>query len=204
MCNKKDKQKLILEAAEYLFLTNGYEQTSTKDIAKKAGCNAALLHYYYHTKEQLFMAIFEEKVCQFAESFVHIDDAETFQENIRRRVDRISEWLISNPLVPFMIVTQIMTSKQHMDVLKVKLQAILGDYSKMIQKKLDEEYENGNIRKTTFLDLAITVLSQVSFLFLIKYGIQRVCDFSDDELEVFIEHRKAENFRIVLESLKPE
>ena len=54
-------EQLILEAAEKLFLEKGFAMTSTTEIARVAGCNQALVHYYFRTKENLFQSIFENK-----------------------------------------------------------------------------------------------------------------------------------------------
>ena len=68
MKNEETNTELaILKAAEELFLEQGFEQTTTKQIAQRAGCNQALLHYYYRTKDNLFVQIFEEKVKFIAE-----------------------------------------------------------------------------------------------------------------------------------------
>ena len=44
----------ILEAARQLFGKQGFLQTTTRAIAKKAGVDAALVHYFFETKEKLF------------------------------------------------------------------------------------------------------------------------------------------------------
>ena len=58
MAKKVPLEDKILQVAEELFMANGYDATSTTDIAKKAGCNQALIHYYFRTKENLFQQIF--------------------------------------------------------------------------------------------------------------------------------------------------
>ena len=57
----KNLEQDILDAASELFLSRGFDNTSTTDIAKKAGCNQALVHYYFRTKENLFQRIFLQK-----------------------------------------------------------------------------------------------------------------------------------------------
>ena len=57
--SEKNMEKAILEAAETLFLEKGFDATSTTQIAKAVGCNQALIHYYFRTKENLFDTIFE-------------------------------------------------------------------------------------------------------------------------------------------------
>ncbi|MDT4951851.1 MAG: hypothetical protein QOJ37_4446 [Pseudonocardiales bacterium] len=46
----------ILEAARTLFAERGYQGTSMRAVAAAADVNAALVHHYFGTKEQLFVA----------------------------------------------------------------------------------------------------------------------------------------------------
>lgn len=54
-----EKQLQIIEAAERLFATNGYEGTSVRDIAQEAGVNLAMISYYFGSKEKLMEALFD-------------------------------------------------------------------------------------------------------------------------------------------------
>jgi TetR/AcrR family transcriptional repressor of mexAB-oprM operon len=47
----------ILETAKELFLTNGYKNTSTRDIAKAANITQPALYYHFSNKEILFLEI---------------------------------------------------------------------------------------------------------------------------------------------------
>lgn len=51
-----DTRQTILDAARAEFAARGYETTSMRAIARVAGVNAALLHHYFGTKDQLFLA----------------------------------------------------------------------------------------------------------------------------------------------------
>jgi AcrR family transcriptional regulator len=46
----------ILAAARQLFARRGYQATTMRAIAAEAGVNAALVHHYYGSKEQLLVA----------------------------------------------------------------------------------------------------------------------------------------------------
>lgn len=48
----------ILSAASDIFYHNGYHGTTMRDIAKTAGVNLALLHYYFKSKDALFKKVF--------------------------------------------------------------------------------------------------------------------------------------------------
>ena len=49
----------ILDAARQQFSESGFEKTSVRAIAKAAGVDAALVHHYFGTKEQVFEAAVE-------------------------------------------------------------------------------------------------------------------------------------------------
>ncbi|MFD9894484.1 TetR family transcriptional regulator [Amycolatopsis sp. NPDC059027] len=47
----------LLDAASELFAERGFDRTTVRDIAERAGANQALLFRYFGTKEQLFEAV---------------------------------------------------------------------------------------------------------------------------------------------------
>lgn len=51
----------ILDAAERLFASRGFDGTSMREIAQEAGVAQALLHYHFKTKEGLFEAMFQRR-----------------------------------------------------------------------------------------------------------------------------------------------
>jgi len=60
----KDKKQEILEAAQELFAENGFDATSTREIAQKAGVNIAMLSYYFNSKLNLLKEIIDTKMAQ--------------------------------------------------------------------------------------------------------------------------------------------
>ena len=49
----------ILDAAEYLFATKGYEETSLQEIGQQAGVSRGTPNYFFGTKEQLYGAVLD-------------------------------------------------------------------------------------------------------------------------------------------------
>ena len=54
-----DARTRILEAARTEFAGRGYDKTSIRGIAKAAGVDAALVHHYFGTKDEVFAAAIE-------------------------------------------------------------------------------------------------------------------------------------------------
>ena len=77
----------ILKAAEKLFLEQGFIRTKMAQIAEEAGCNQALVHYYYRTKELLFEKIYEEKIEQMLSNLLITTSSDApFEEKILQRL----------------------------------------------------------------------------------------------------------------------
>lgn len=74
MKNLTDRQRNILNAALDLFAENGYESTSTSQIAKKAGVAVGSVYHVFPNKEELLMAVmtpmFEEVFQASADQFI--------------------------------------------------------------------------------------------------------------------------------------
>ncbi|MBU6268568.1 MAG: TetR/AcrR family transcriptional regulator [Sphingomonadales bacterium] len=53
----EETRRLILDAAQALMVREGYGAVSTRQVAAEAGLTPALLHYYYATTDDLFIAL---------------------------------------------------------------------------------------------------------------------------------------------------
>jgi AcrR family transcriptional regulator len=54
-----DSRERILAAARERFAAHGYDRTRIRDVAGDAAVDAALVHYFFGTKDQLFAAVME-------------------------------------------------------------------------------------------------------------------------------------------------
>ncbi len=54
-----DTRRVILDAARAAFAESGYDRASIRRIAAAAGVDPALVHHYFGTKDELFMATIE-------------------------------------------------------------------------------------------------------------------------------------------------
>lgn len=95
--NEKDmtpKQIEILKAAIELISEKGYYNTSTSEIAKRAGVAEGTIFRHYHTKKDLLVAIVTPVITNvaapfFAEKFVD----QVFQENYENIEDLLSAFI---------------------------------------------------------------------------------------------------------------
>lgn len=56
-----DKRAIILDAALRTFVKRGYPETKVAEIASEAGVAEGTIYNYFHSKEELLLALFDEK-----------------------------------------------------------------------------------------------------------------------------------------------
>lgn len=201
----ENMEQSILEAAERLFLLHGFSATSTTMIAKEVGCNQALVHYYFRTKEKLFATIFESKFKLFFNTLFTMDNAEnlSFNEKIRFIAESHFDMLTKNPKLPVLILGELNRRKKEIVELKSKLREMPAKLFKMLGSDLEKEISMGQIRNIDLYDLLITVLSLNISLFVLLPALEVLLDLDEDQKQALIAHRKAENIDFILKSLRP-
>jgi len=71
---KLDKKEHILDIAESAFSEFGYEGTSTRFLANRAGVNMAMLNYYFGSKDGLLKAVMDRRVSTMRQYLQQIKD----------------------------------------------------------------------------------------------------------------------------------
>jgi len=203
--NEQSTEQAILEAAERLFLEKGYALTSTTEIAKAVGCNQALVHYYFRTKDNLFNTIFENKFRSFFQQIFNVNysDELSFLEKVRKMVETHFDLLYENPRIPALIMNELSRQPDHLMALKEKLHAIPEQLFEKLSNELQVEIDAGRIRDINPVDLIITVVSINVALFTIFPIASKVINFSDEQLKMMLYHRREENVKVVLGYLRP-
>lgn len=67
---KEQRREYIVDAAEKLFLSKGYDDVSMNDIADAAGMNKATLYLYFKSKESLFFSVVQRDVRMMESKFL--------------------------------------------------------------------------------------------------------------------------------------
>ena len=188
---KNPLEEQILQTAEELFLEKGFDATSTTDIAKKVGCNQALVHYYFRTKENLFMQIFAKKQ-EMVFSCLKLSEESDFQTALNDFIDAYFELLMKNRKLPFFIINELIMrdDRRHYFRRKVIESPEYLEYYSRWNTMLQKEIEKGEIRPIELSDLTLHVVSLLVFTFI---SLPLYSDFFEkDEIEIdtYLNHRK--------------
>lgn len=194
----------ILKVAERLFMERGFALTSTVDIAKEVGCNQALVHYYYRSKEKLFEKVFNEKAKLFIQALLSpAPKGLTLEETLRQRIEAHFNILENSPNLPFLLINELITNPHRVNILKQNLYNISPDAFGVLQSILDKEHAAGNIRKIDAWQLIVNVVSLNVFTFLSLPIVIEIFDLQEIEnRKKYIKERKEEIVRTIIGGIK--
>lgn len=155
-----NSEKAIMAAAEQLFLENGYKLTTTTMIARRAGVTHAMLHYYFRTKEHIFMKVLDKYMDELLDSFRPVMGKDApFWETLRTGISTHFEFLEKHPLLPAFLYDTARFCPELLEAYKGRLRStlvvILRFHYGMIRKEIDE----GRIREVDPLQLMLDIVT---------------------------------------------
>ena len=198
-----DNENLILEAAEAEFLEKGYGKSRTTEIAKRAGVNHAMLHYYFRTKENLFEVVFQRKARLMSEVLLFsFNQNLPFFEKVKKGIADHFDLVAANSQLPNFIFNEILHDEKlkeiFVNVIKEKANIVLNN----LKQEIDDEVSKGTIRYIDAYDLLLSIVSMNIFPFIGKPLVSGVLGLDEKQFILFMEHRKQMNIEIILNQLR--
>lgn len=170
MDRNQNIEKRILWVAERLFLEKGFSGTSTTEIAKTVGCNQALIHYYFRTKEKLFWDVFSPKMEQVVEYLdAPLDESVDFFDRIANIIDFYFGILeLDERLAPF-IVNELIMHPGRWDTFRDRF--LRSDSRSRAFKRFEgmvtEEIQKGTIHDVEAIDILLNIMSLTISTFIV-------------------------------------
>jgi len=199
-----NKEQLILEIAEKLFMEKGYTATKTTEIAKEAGVNHALLHYYFRTKENLFNKIYEQKVAQLPESFsINVGDDTSFLDKLKKVIESHFDFLSKNPKLPLFIIREIVLDKERKAFILNNIFPIGKEVFQNFKNVINKEIQKGAIRQVNTTDLLLNIASVNVFTFVAaQIFFDMDVETDNEKMKIFFDDRKKNNVELIINSIK--
>lgn len=195
-------EKKILDAAHDVFIEKGMDGARTKEIAERAGINKALLHYYYRTKDTLFLAVFKKVASRIVPKLTDLVTSDiSFFELLEDFIERYIDILIKNPFLPGFILHEI--NRSPANLANVFIEA--GIKPELITNLIEKAYRDGLIRKVDPKHLLVNIFSLCVFPVAAKPLLQRVF-FENDSMayKAFLKERAKEVSSFIIHSIKVE
>lgn len=158
---KIDKRTSILLAAEKLFAEQGYEGTSTRQIAREAGANMAMINYYFGSKDGVFMEIMTNSIKEFNMHLVSInEDQVSSMEKLKRVVNRYVHRILSNISFHRMMHREFLLAQRPEMFCRIKEAMAIN--LNIIEGIINEGISAGNFKKVDVRMLIATITGTIS------------------------------------------
>lgn len=201
--NDIETQEKIFKAATAVFEEKGFAAARMQEIADKAGINKALLHYYFHSKEHLFEAVFQPLMKKMFEKILSVFTMEiSFEEKIRLYFNEHINIIAKTPRLPLFLLNEI---SHNPDLVRGITETLKYDQvSEIIFKMHSEEMKEYGITENDLPQLIITIVSLAIFPFaardVIKIMMSQIGD--KQSFNAFMRERKVFAAEFVITALK--
>ncbi|GAB3925122.1 TetR/AcrR family transcriptional regulator [Larkinella terrae] len=165
-CLLVSTEEKIKEAAKAVFLEKGFDGTTTRDIAKAAGINSALMNYYFRSKEKLFQFIFND-LCSFMFQGMLdvVNQPISLREKISKLIDHQFQMMMQNPNLTIFIMNELHRNPE-------RLYATVGMAKKIpesiFHQQIDEAIAQGAITHLSSQHIMTMIVANIQFLFVSK------------------------------------
>ncbi len=204
--NKKVKkeegaEQKIIAAARGIFLRKGMAGARMEEIAKAAGINKALLHYYFRSKEKLFEVIMSEAKMQML-SRLHpiLGGDDSLFIKIEKFVESYINFVTENPLLPGFILHEITKNPE-----KLVNEISNGNKRPNLAKfflHVESEAKKKNIIEIKPEQLFMNMLSMCVFPFIGRPMLKTVLNVNDKKFNQLLADRKKEIPVFIINAIK--
>ncbi|MDX2184847.1 MAG: TetR family transcriptional regulator [Gemmatimonadaceae bacterium] len=204
-----DTESRILDAARRVFTRKGTSGARVQDIAAEAGVNQALVHYYFGSKDALAERVFIESAQLVGRAFLGAPiDGLSLEAMIEHLVTGYIDAVRRAPFIPAYVLSEAHQHPERADqLLRAAFGVIPADVAALmlarVQGEIDERVAAGTLRPMSPRQLMVNVMALTVFPFIAKPILDRALGLSGDTFEQFLDERRTELPRFILNALRP-
>jgi AcrR family transcriptional regulator len=205
----EETERRILDAAHAVFVRAGTAGARTLEIAKEAGVNPALLHYYFRTKERLAEAVFRRAAGQLLPAVVRILGSDApLEDKVEQVVQVELQFLSKAPYLPAYILSEL---AHHPDRAPQLIAAVTGEVPvaigthlrSVLATQIDARVRDRTMHPISPDQFAVNLLALCVFPFAARPLFMALFGIDDKGFEQFIDRRRRELAPFFLRALRP-
>lgn len=192
----EERRKELIDTAERLFITNGYDQTAVCDIMKKVNLSQGAFYYYFESKEDVLVAILEKNVAVMESALRQTADRIDLDEAVK--LNTMFNQFISVTISGKKIhnyIHQEMNATLHKKLIKIKLSARIAQ---IMAEVISKGMEKGRFNVAHPLETSYLLIMLLASALRV-FNLFETNDELKDNEQAGKQYR--ENIRIALEDL---
>ncbi|HVG56458.1 MAG TPA: TetR/AcrR family transcriptional regulator [Vicinamibacterales bacterium] len=204
-----DTERRILDGAHAVFMRHGTAGARMQEIAREAGVNSALLHYYFRSKERLADAVFQRAATQLLPNLVRIlvSDAD-LEVKVAQVVELELTRLSETPYLPGYVISELTHHPQRIQQLFASVIGMApADVGALVRERLsaqiDERVRAGRMQPIAAEQFVVNLLALCIFPFAARPMLMALLGLDEAGFAAFIDRRRAELAPFFLRALEP-
>jgi TetR/AcrR family transcriptional regulator len=204
-----DTEARILDAAHAVFMRRGTAGARMTEIAREAGVNHALVHYYFRSKQRLAEAVFRRAIGQFFPAMIGVLASDApLEDKVRMVAAAQIDMLQKNRYLPGYLLAELNHYPERAEQLlstmsgttpanlRARLFGTLG-------KQLEEAARNGILREIRPQEFVLNLVSMIVYPFAARPLVMAIMGMDDATFTAAMEERKKEIPAFFLSALRP-
>lgn len=197
-----NKEQQIMDAAEEVFLEKGYLLATTTEIAKRAGVTHAMLHYYFRTKEHIFIKVLDKHVYGMIDALHRVMSRENpFKETVRMGISAFYDYLAANPKIGTFLYDVTHQCPELLQKYRIPLSSAATPILKFHKSMLESEIAKGNIRSITPVELLLDIVTLNISFFMALPVLENLFGTDEKTSQAMIARRKSEIIDLIMTRL---
>lgn len=198
MAKKDNKEQEILLAAEKLFAEKGFKGATTSLIAAEAGVTHAMLHYYFRTKEQIFLKVCDSYMEEVRSELRPIMEPAVYDVKLIKTVTEICFDFFSSHSGQMNLFLEV--AKERPELLEeyvAELGRYMGGALTAHQERTESAVREGKINDISFSDLLLDIVSVCASPFFFEPVVDNIMKMDAARKKEFLESRKREAVELI-------
>jgi len=204
-----DTEQRILDAAHAVFVRRGTAGARTQEIAKEAGVNSALLHYYFRTKDRLAEAVFKRAAGHLMPRVIGILASDLpLEQKVEQVVDVELRQLQKTPYLPGYIISELThhparAAQLFSTVTGLEPTEMSMRVFKSLRAQITERVKDGRMHPISPEQFTVNLLALCVFPFAARPMVMALVGLDEAGFTQFIERRRKELAPFFLRALRP-
>jgi AcrR family transcriptional regulator len=199
----KPTEELILDAAMKVFTRRGFAAARTEEIAKEAGINRALLHYYYRDKETMFNLIFETRFKEFFGGvFTIIRSEAPLFEKIKNLIEHEINTFSLHPDLARFVIAEIAQQPERLIKYGQKMNINPRLLITSFENQVNAEVDSGTINPIAGRQLMMNIMSLCIYPFVARPIIKTMMQLDENSFMDMMAQRKKEVYEFIINAIK--
>lgn len=183
MTKDTSTEQKIKDAARRVFMSKGFSGCTSREIAKEAGINVALLNYYFRSKAQLFQLVCHAVMEDFMLSLVDVFALDlSLEKQIRIFIEREYEFLSKHPEIPNFIFNEMSREGGFDECFDHRF--IMEKIERTgVFRAAQAAQEKGEMRKVDMVSLTVLIMSNCQFPIMARKLIQNIHELTPEQYD---------------------